>query len=252
MSSPVPETVSTGKPKLLDRVRQLLRLRRYSGRTEQAYVAWIRRYILFHGKRHPAELDETHVAAFLSSLALEGKVAPSTQNQALSALLFLYNEVLEQDLKFISGVERARRPPKLPVVLAPVQVRRILANLNGQYRLMGELLYGSGLRLLECLRLRVKDIDFHYLQIVVRDAKGGKDRRTMLPVSVVPPLREHLEGIKEKHVADLAEGFGTVHLPGALERKFPGAAREWAWQYVFPRFCSKLCFAGRLRRSVSR
>src|SRR5205085_5208655 len=202
--------------------------------TEQAYVAWIRRYILYHGKRHPSELDEEHVAAFLSSLALEGKVAASTQNQALSALLFLYKEVLEQDLKFISGVARVRRPPKLPVVLAPEQIRRVLANLNAQYRLMGELLYGSGLRLLECLRLRVKDIDFHYLQIVVRDGKGGKDRRTMLPISVVPSLREHLERVKEQHVVDLAEGFGTVHLPGALERKFPGATREWAWQYVFP------------------
>ncbi len=223
-----------GKPKLLDQVRQLLRVRHYSLRTEEAYVAWIRRYILFHGKRHPRELDERDVAAFLSALAQEGKVAASTQNQALSALLFLYKEVLQHELAFIGGVTRVKRPPKLPVVLAPVEVRAVLAQLRGQYRLMGELLYGSGLRLLECLRLRIKDVDFQYLQIVVRDAKGGKDRRTMLPVSVVPALRGHLEKVRREHDADLAAGFGTVHLPGALERKSPSASRDWAWQYVFP------------------
>lgn len=197
-------------------------------------MGWIRRYILFHSKRHPAELDETHVSAFLSSLAVKDKVAASTQNQALSALLFLYKEVLGRDLKFIGGVVRVRRPAKLPVVLAPQEVRSVLAKLTGEYRLMAELLYGSGLRLLECLRLRVKDVDFQYLQIVVRDAKGGKDRRTMLPISVVAALREHLETVKRQHDGDLAQGFGTVALPGALEQKMPGACREWAWQYVFP------------------
>jgi integron integrase len=234
MVHPLPVAPQSGKPKLLDQVRQLLRLRHYSLRTEEAYLGWMRRYILFHGKRHPRELDEKDISAFLSSLALQGKVAASTQNQALSALLFLYKEVLGRELAFIGGVVRVKRPPKLPVVLAPAEVRAVLAQLNGQYRLMAELLYGSGLRLLECLRLRIKDVDFQYLHIVVRDSKGGKDRRTMLPVSVVPPLRDHLESVKRRHEEDLAAGFGTVHLPGALERKMPAARREWMWQYVFP------------------
>ena len=234
MVHPFSEASAGGKPKLLDQVRQLLRLRHYSLRTEEAYVAWIRRYILFHNKRHPRELGEADVSAFLSALAQEGQVAASTQNQALSALLFLYKKVLQRELAFIGGVARVKRPPKLPVVLAPVEVRTVLAQLHGQYRLMGELLYGSGLRLLECLRLRIKDVDFEYLQILVRDSKGGKDRRTMLPVSVVPALRDHVDKVKHRHDVDLAEGFGTVHLPGALERKMPNASREWAWQYVFP------------------
>ena len=234
MVHPLPAAPQSGKPKLLDQVRQLLRLRHYSLRTEEAYLAWMKRFILFHGKRHPRELDERDISAFLSSLAVEGKVAASTQNQALSALLFLYKEVLGRELAFIGGVVRVKRPPKLPVVLAPAEVRAVLAQLNGQYRLMAELLYGSGLRLLECLRLRIKDVDFQYLHILVRDSKGGKDRRTMLPVSVVPPLRDHLESVKRRHEEDLAAGFGTVHLPGALERKMPGACREWVWQYVFP------------------
>lgn len=234
MFPPLAKPAVGGKPKLLDQVRQLLRLRHYSLRTEVAYLGWIRRYILFHGKRHPTELTERDVSAFLSSLALEGKVAASTQNQALSALLFLYKEVLERELAFIGGVVRVKRPPKLPVVLAPQEVRAILAQLRGQYRLMAELLYGSGLRLLECLRLRVKDVDFQYLHIVLRDSKGGKDRKTMLPVSVVPGLREHLDEVKRQHDMDLAEGFGAVHLPGALEKKMPSARRDWAWQYVFP------------------
>ena len=234
MLHPLLTASGSGKPKLLDQVRQLLRLRHYSLRTEEAYVAWIRRYILFHGKRHPAELAETEVSAFLSALAVEGRVAASTQNQALSALLFLYKEVLQRELAFIGGVVRVKRPPKLPVVLAPAEVRAVLAQLDGQYHLMAELLYGSGLRLLECLRLRVKDVDFQYLYIVVRDSKGGRDRRTMLPISLVPALRIHLDEVKRRHDVDLAEGFGTVHLPGALERKKPNASREWAWQYVFP------------------
>src|SRR6266852_8855228 len=171
------ESPAPGKPKLLDQVRQLLRLRHYSLRTEEAYLAWIKRFILFHGKRHPAELAETHVSAFLSSLANQGQVAVSTQNQALSALLFLYKEVLQRELAFIGGVVRVKRPPKLPVVLAPTEVRAVLAQLDTRYRLMAELLYGSGLRLLECLRLRVKDVDFENLHIVLRDSKGGKDRR---------------------------------------------------------------------------
>jgi integron integrase len=230
----VPKGSSRGKPKLLDQVRHRLRVLHYSLRTEEAYVSWIRRYILFHGKRHPNDLQEEHVSAFLSDLALHGKVAASTQNQALSVLLFLYKEVLQRDLRFIGGVVRVRRAPKLPVVLAPQEVRRVLAQLTGQYRLMAELLYGSGLRLLECLRLRIKDVDFQYLQIVVRDAKGGKDRRTMLPVSVVPALRDHLEAVKRQHEIDVAKGYGAVYLPGALERKMPEACRDWPWQFLFP------------------
>jgi integron integrase len=234
MVHPVTGALPAGKPKLLDQVRQLLRVRHDSLRTEEAYVAWIKRFILFHGKRHPRDLAENDVSVFLSSLAIDRRVAASTQNQALSALLFLYKEVLQRELAFIGGVARVKRPPKLPVVLAPAEVRAVLLQLDAPYRLMAELLYGSGLRLLECVRLRVKDVDFEYLHIVVREAKGGKDRRTMLPVSVVPALRDHLEEVKRRHDIDLAEGFGTVHLPGALERKKPNASREWAWQYVFP------------------
>ena len=234
MVDPLPGASPAGKPKLLEQARRLLRLRHYSLRTEEAYLAWMKRFILFHGKRHPRELDERDISAFLSGLAVEGKVAASTQNQALSALLFLYKQVLGRELAFIGGVVRVKRPPKLPVVLSPAEVRAVLAQLTGQYRLMAELLYGSGLRLLECLRLRVKDMDLQYLHIVVRDSKGGKDRRTMLPVSVVPALRDHLAEVKRWHDVDLAQGFGTVHLPGALERKMPNAPREWAWQYVFP------------------
>jgi integron integrase len=230
----VPPPGPSGKPKFLDQVRQVLRARRYSLRTEEVYLGWIRRYILFNSKRHPAELAEEEVSAFLSHLAVEGQVAASTQNQALSALLFLYKEVLERELRFIGGFARAKRPPKVPVVLSPAEVRRVLEKLTGQCRLMAELLYGSGLRLLECLRLRIKDVDLQYLHIVVRDAKGGKDRRTVLPASVVPGLREHLERTKAEHQRELGEGFGTVSLPGALEREMPGAAREWRWQYVFP------------------
>jgi integron integrase len=197
-------------------------------------VGWIRRYILFHCKRHPMELGEEEMSAFLSHLAVEERVAASTQNQALSALLFLYKEVLQREIRFIAGVARARRPAKVPVVLSADEVRRVLAKLTGQYRLMAELLYGSGLRLLKCLRLRIKDVDLQYLHITVRDSKGGKDRRTMLPVSVVPALREHLDEVKRRHEDELREGFGAVHLPGALERKMPGASREWSWQYLFP------------------
>jgi integron integrase len=234
MSSFLPAAPKQGKPKLLDQVRQLMRLRHYSLRTEEAYVGWIRRYILFHGKRHPRELDEKHVSEFLSSLAINGRVAASTQNQALNALLFLYKEVLQRELGFIGDTLRVKRPPKVPAVLAPDEVRAVLSHLDGQYRLMGQLLYGSGLRLLECLRLRVKDVDLHYLHITVRDPKGGRERKTMLPVSLAAPLRQHLEKVKRRHEQDVAEGFGSVYLPTALERKIPSASREWVWQYVFP------------------
>ena len=211
-----------------------MRLRHYSLRTEDAYVGWIRRYILFHAKRHPLELNETHVSEFLSNLAINRHVAASTQNQALNALLFLYKEVLQRELGFIGNALRVKRPPKVPVVLSPAEVRAVLSQLDGQYRLMAQLLYGSGLRLLECLRLRVKDVDLHYLHITVRDPKGGRERKTMLPVSLAGLVRQHLEKVKRRHEQDLAEGFGSVYLPDALERKIPSASREWAWQYVFP------------------
>src|SRR5947199_2250789 len=212
MSSFLPTAPKQSKPKLLDQVRQLMRLRHYSLRTEEAYVGWIRRYILFHGKRHPRDLAESDIASFLSSLAVKGQVAASTQNQALNALLFLYKEVLRLELGFIGETVRAKRPAKLPVVLSRVEVKSILEKLPGQYRLMGQLLYGSGLRLLECLRLRVKDVDLQYLHITVREPKGGRERKTMLPVSLAPALRGHLEKVERQHQQDLADGFGSVHL----------------------------------------
>jgi integron integrase len=220
--------------KLLDRVRDAIRLKHYSIRTEQAYADWIKRFILFHKKRHPAQMAEQEVTQFLTHLAREGKVAASTQNQALSALLFLYKEVLRQEIGWLDRVERAKKPRRLPVVLSPDEARKLLGQLTGTPRLMASLLYGSGLRLMECVRLRVKDIDFAYAQITVRDAKGGKDRVTMLPLELAAPLQRHLAGVKVQHDQDLEDGYGRVFLPFALERKFPNAGREWIWQYVFP------------------
>ena len=222
------------KPKLLDQVRAKIRLKHYSIRTEQAYVDWIRRYILFHGKRHPQEMGKPEVEQFLSHLAVERNVAASTQNQALSAILFLYKEVLEKNIGWLDDVERAKRPARLPVVLTAAEVRTVLAHLEGRHRLMANLLYGAGLRLMECVRLRVKDLDFEYRQITVRDGKGQKDRLTMLPDALAGPLRTHLADVKILHEQDLQEGFGNVYLPFALERKYPNAGREWGWQYVFP------------------
>ena len=221
------------KPKLLERVREVLRVRHYSIRTEGAYLDWIRRFILFHNKRHPADMAELEVTEFLTYLAAKRNVAAATQNQALSALLFLFEQVLERKLKFLK-VERASRPPKVPVVFTKREVRAVLAHLKGDYRLMAELLYGSGLRLMECLRLRVKDVDFGYTQIVVRDGKGLKDRVTVLPVDLIPPLRGHLRKVRELHRQDLARGDGRVFLPFALSKKYPNAERSWLWQYVFP------------------
>jgi integron integrase len=227
-------TVTPSSPKLLDRVRWHLRIKRYSIRTEKAYLDWIRRFILFHEKRHPAEMGEEEIAAFLSHLAIDGRVAASTQNQAFSALLFLYQQVLDRKLEYIAGVERVSRPPKLPVVFTRAEARAVLANLKGDYRLMAHLLYGSGLRLLECLRLRVKDIDFGYRQITVREGKGLRERVTLLPERLCRPLQAHLARIKERHQQDLGRGAGAVYLPSALHRKYPKAARQWPWQYVFP------------------
>ncbi len=225
---------SPPKPRLLDRVREAIRARHYSRRTEKTYVAWIRRYILFHGKRHPAEMGPVEITQFLSCLAVKEKVAASTQNQALSALLFLYREVLQQDLPWLDGVVRAKRPERLPVVLTRDEVRAVLDRLHGVPRVMALLLYGAGLRLLECARLRIKDVDFASHQIVVRDGKGHKDRVTMLPAAVQAGLARHLEEARRQHERDVERGAGWVELPDALRRKYPNAGREWAWQWVFP------------------
>lgn len=222
------------KPKLLDQVRNAIRVRHYSLRTEQAYIYWIREFILFHDKQHPANLGEDAVSAFLSFLATERSVSASTQNQALSALLFLYDHVLERPLDSLKNLVRAKKPERLPVVFTRDEVRRLLAHLDGVELLTACLLYGAGLRLLECLRLRVKDLDFGYNQITVRDGKGNKDRVTMLPTTLKAQLKQHLEGVKALHEQDLEEGFGRVYLPGALARKYPNACTEWGWQYVFP------------------
>jgi integron integrase len=232
----VPPTTAAvaSSPKLLDRVRRHLRVKHYSIRTEQAYIDWIRRYILFHHKRHPSEMGEKEITGFLTHLAVEKNVAASTQNQAFSALLFLYQQVLEQKLDFIDNVQRVTRPAKLPVVFTPAEARAVLIQLKGDYRLMAELLYGSGLRLMECVRLRVKDVDFGYGHLIVRDAKGLRDRVTVLAERVRHPLQLHLRRIEEIHQQDFQNGSGRVHLPFALDRKYPDANRSWAWQYVFP------------------
>jgi integron integrase len=222
------------KPKLLEQMRQAIRTRHYSDRTEKAYVHWIKRFIFFHNKRHPIEMAEAEIGRFLSALATDSKVSASTQNQALNALLFLYKEVLDKQIGFVDGVVRAKRPHRLPVVLTRQEVRSIVGWLEGSDWLMAMLLYGAGLRLMECLRLRVKDIDFTSNQIVVRAGKGDKDRHTMLPIAVKEPLSKHLNGIKRLHERDLERELGRVSLPNALERKYPNAGKEWGWQWIFP------------------
>jgi integron integrase len=221
-------------PKLLDQVRQAIRTRQYSDRTEKAYVHWIKRFIFFHNKRHPAEMGEAEIGRFLSALATDLHVSASTQNQALNALLFLYREILKKQIGYVHGVIRAKRPHRLPVVLTRQEIRSILGCLDGSDWLMAMLLYGAGLRLMECSRLRVKDIDFTSNQIVVRAGKGNKDRHTMLPTAMREPLSKHLDVIKRQHGRDLERGLGRVTLPDALERKYPNAGKEWAWQWVFP------------------
>jgi integron integrase len=222
------------KPRLLDMLRERLRMRHYSYRTEQQYVHWARRFILFHGKRHPAELAGPDVEAFLNHLANRRRVSASTQNQALAALLFLYREVLGTRLPWLDGIVRARRPQHLPVVLSSTEVHRVLAQMEGVYWLIASLLYGSGLRLSEALCLRVKDLDFEYRQIVVRDGKGGKDRVTMLPEGLVAPLQRHLLRVRDTHDCAVAAGYGGVELPFAIGHKYPTASLDWSWQYVFP------------------
>ena len=231
----VPNAYRRGQqPRLLDQVRDTLRARHYSLRTEEAYVQWIRRFILFHHKRHPQEMGAAEVSQFLSDLAVTHRVAASTQNQALSALLFLYKAVLQQEVGWIEEIVWAKKPKKLPVILSRDEVKAVLQGLSGPPWLMASFLYGAGLRLMECLRLRVKDVDFSYNQITVRDGKGHQDRVTMLPRNVRDPLQQHLQAVKDLHECDLAEGFGNVYLPYGLARKYPHAERDWAWQYVFP------------------
>jgi integron integrase len=221
-------------PRLLDQLRRQARLRHYSYRTEQAYVGWVRRFIVFHKKRHPASMGAAEVEAFLSYLASERNVAAATQAQALSAVLFLYKAVLGTELPWLENIVRAARPRRLPVVLNAAEARAVIGHIEGTQWLIASLLYGSGLRVLEALRLRVKDVDLQIHQLTVRDGKGGKDRVTMLPTSLVAPLTAHLARIREQHELATARGFGGVELPFALERKYPRARLEWAWQYVFP------------------
>ncbi|MFS8851643.1 integron integrase [Synechococcus sp. R5-16] len=220
--------------KLLEQVSDALRVKHYSYQTEKSYLLWIRRFILFHNKRHPKEMGGEEINAFLTHLAVEGKVAASTQNQALSALLFLYREVLHLELDLDLDAVRAKRSRYLPTVLTPEEVKDIIVHLSGIHRLVVQVLYGSGLRLAEAQQLRVKDVDFNQRQLVIRNSKGMESRLTMLPETLVEPLQEHLLWAKRQHQQDLEQGYGSVYLPFALERKYPNAEREWSWQYVFP------------------
>jgi integron integrase len=234
---------------LLDQVRGKIRLKHYSIRTEQAYTDWIRRFILHFGKRHPRDMGAAEVEQFLTHLAVQGRVAASTQNQAKSALLFLYKEVLEVELPWLDNVEQAKAPKRLPIVLNRDEIQAILARLSGTNWLVASLLYGTGMRILECLRLRVQDVDMTRREILIRDGKGFKDRLTMLPMTLVAPLQAHLLKVRGLHEADLQQGLGAVYMPYALERKYPHAASAWSWQYVFP--AAKLSTdprSGKLRR----
>ncbi|MHB1324252.1 MAG: integron integrase [Coriobacteriia bacterium] len=227
-------TAEQGQPRLLDRLGHELRARHYSARTEKAYRLWVRRFILFHRMRHPADMGEEEINAFLTHLAVRGGVSASTQTQALSAILFLYKHVLRRDVGEMPGLVRARAPERLPVVMTRAEVRAVLAELSNEHWLMASLMYGAGVRLSECLRLRVQDIDFGANEIMVRNGKGAKDRVTMLPASLKAPLGAHLRKAKAVHERDLAAGWGRVVMPDALERKYPYAAGDWRWQWVFP------------------
>lgn len=226
--------VASNPPKLLEQMREKLRVKHYSIRTEEQYLQWVRRFILFHRKRHPRDMGGPEVEAFLSRLATHGHVSASTQSQALSALLFLYRVVLEVELPWMDNVVRAKKPRRLPSVLSRDEVRRVLDRMDGIYGLMARLLYGSGMRLMECCRLRVKDVDFGRHEILVREGKGAKDRVTMLPESLTEPLQSHLAKRRLLYEDDLAKGMAEVYMPDALARKYPRAASEWVWQYVFP------------------
>jgi integron integrase len=224
----------SSSPRLLDQVRGKIRLKHYSLRTEQTYLDWIKRFIRHHGKRHPREMGAPEVEAFLTYLAVEGRVAASTQNQAKSALLFLFREVLEVELPWLDNVQQAKAPRRLPVVLTREEVLALLGRLHGTHWLVASLLYGTGMRVMECLRLRVKDVDFGRDEILIRDGKGFKDRVTMLPATLAVPLRDHLAHVRALHERDLSAGGGETGLPYALDRKYPGAGKDWGWQYVFP------------------
>ena len=228
--------VAAPKPKLMQQVRDAIRRKHFSPRTEESYVHWIKRFVFFHGKRHPLDLGEAQVTAFLNHLARDRGVAASTQNQALAALLFLYREVMAQPLAWLDGLDRAKRPARAPTVLTRAEVQSLLGKLESTRWIMAGLLYGAGLRLRECLKLRVKDVDFGYGQIMVRDGKGGKDRVTMLPAAVIEPLRQHLMRVRALHDRDLAAGYGDVELPDALHVKYPRAAYDWSWKFVFPSY----------------
>lgn len=228
------ENLPRQEPKLLDQVRDKIRLKHYSIRTEQAYTDWIKRFILHFGKKHPRDMGAAEVEQFLTHLAVNGRVSASTQNQAKCALLFLYKEVLAIDLPWLDNVEQAKTPKRLPVVLNRDEIQAVLSRLTGTHWLIASLLYGTGMRIMECLRLRVQDIDVKRNEILIRDGKGFKDRVTMLPVSLATPLQAYLLKVRELHQNDLAQNFGAVYMPYALERKYPNAAKEWIWQYVFP------------------
>jgi integron integrase len=226
--------VRDSKPKLMDQLRESLRARHYSRRTEQTYCSWVKRFIFFHNVRHPEKMAEPEINAFLTHLAVKEKVSASTQNQALSALLFLYRHVIGREVGALSDVIRARKPKRLPVVMSHSEVKAVLADLSGYKWLMASLMYGAGLRLMECLRLRVQDIDFSRNEILVRDGKGAKDRITMLPESRKSPLLNHLKQVRMVHEKDLADGWGRVLMPDALDRKYPNASKDWRWQWIFP------------------
>lgn len=227
-------TASAHTPRLIDSIRQVLRVHHYSISTERSYIQWIKRFIYFNNKRHPKEMGVDEITAYLTHLAVNRRVSPSTQNQALNALLFLYKRVLKIELPLMDSVVRAKRTKRLPVVFTRQEIKALLAQFDGTRWLVFSMMYGCGFRILECLRLRVKDIDFHYKQIFVRDAKGGKDRVTLLPESLIESLHTHLTRVKELHENDLSSGFGCVYLPHALERKYPNDCTEWGWQFLFP------------------
>ena len=231
-----PTTSSSQKPKkLLDQFKDNIRIKQYSYRTEQTYIQWVREYILFHNKRHPREMGVTEINQFITHLVVERKASASTQNQAISAILFLYRNTLHIELDQSSlNFIRPKKGKRVPNVLSVKEVRAVITNMTGPYKLMAQIMYGSGLRLMECLRLRVKDIDFENHRIIVYDGKGGDDRVTMLPDSVIAPMREHLAQTKALHKKDLAAGLGSVQMPFALDKKYPAAHKEWIWQFIFP------------------
>ena len=222
------------KPKLLDQLRDRIRLKHYSRRTEDVYLDWTKRYILYHNKRHPQEMGKKEIEDFLTYLATERNVAAATQNQAKAALQFLYKEVLEIQLPWLDEVEQAKKPKRLPVVLTEKEVQALLARISHSYSLLARLIYGTGMRLLEAFRLRVQDLDFDRAEVLIREGKGAKDRVTMLPQSLIEPLKDHLKQVKKVHEQDLLKGHGEVWMSDSLARKYPGAGREWIWQYVFP------------------